>query len=122
MLSLIVGAVLTTVGGAAFVSRRSNDAHAQDVEVREDGEVVTTATQDEALRLLSERVGFKVLVPRSLPAGASRLLYVEAFLGPPGLDTLKISRLVFVEFRVSSTQRRRSVARNSSTPGSVSTS
>ncbi len=90
---LVLGVVVAglVAAGAALAGKLSTDsARAENLELREDGAVVSTLPTDEAVAKVSERVGFDVKVPSSIP-DSLELYYVDSVLGPEGMpNALKL--------------------------------
>ena len=65
------------------------------VEVRDEGVVVSSANADDAIARLSQRVGYEVRVPKSVPASLE-LKGVDSAVGPEGvLNPLKLAFLLY---------------------------
>ena len=65
------------------------------MEVREDGVLISTAQDGDAISEVSQRVGFEVKLPASIPDGL-RLVSIDYGLGPEGApNALKIASLTY---------------------------
>jgi hypothetical protein len=92
--SLVV--VLGLSAGAALFFDGAEQTRANDVQVREDGVVIAAAAQaDDAIDQVSQRVGFEVRLPSSVPSGL-KLDFVDSALGPTGApNALKLALLSY---------------------------
>lgn len=95
VLAAAVFVASAAAGLAAYWNLHANDAVAQGVELREEGRPVSVGQEDEALSLLSSRVGFEVQPLEDVPSGY-RLVFVDSTLGPPeALVPFPIAFLVY---------------------------
>jgi hypothetical protein len=66
------------------------------VEVRENGTPVAVAAVDDAVKRVSDKVGFDVVVPAELPGAGLRMLYIDADVGPSEVGApLKLAIMTF---------------------------
>lgn len=75
----VAGAVAGVVLAVFLLSPGSTEARG--VQVREDGAVVGSASPNDAVAKVSERVGFEVILPSVVP-DSLKLDFVDSALGP----------------------------------------
>lgn len=91
--TLAAGLVAATM--VLFLAFRPGSAAAQDVEVREEGAVVSVGQAADAIATVSARVGFDVKVPTFVP-DSLKLVSVDSTLGPEGAPNAL--RLAFLSY------------------------
>ena len=89
----VAGAVAGVVLAVFLLSPGSTEARG--VQVREDGAVVGSASPNDAVAKVSERVGFEVTLPSVVP-DSRKLDFVDSALGPDGLpNAMKLAFLSY---------------------------
>lgn len=87
------GAVAGIILAAFVFSPESTEA--REVQVREDGAVVASASAEDAVAKVSKRVGFEVKLPGSVPYPL-KLVFVDSVLGPEGVpNAMKLAVLSY---------------------------